>query len=200
MGNVCLRKKKKKILIDDNVPVPMETPKNTPNTNIILTSNPPIETPDMSINMQTLHHQTPRSEYSRKSTSRIQPVKNNLQSNFDNNVSHESYSFINNNFDDLYNDSKSFRIFGTNNKSEMFNTLQNESIPSFNAISNNDLLLITEENVEILKYLSHYNPSGPYYFNDIHHSKTELNSSAQKYIFKKNPVTKSRSFDKLCLN
>jgi hypothetical protein len=67
-------------------------------------------------------------------------------------------------------------------------------VPSFNAISNNDLLLITEENVEILKYLSHYNPSGPYYFEDIHHSKTELKSSSQKFIFKKNPITKSKKF------
>ena len=162
----CLKKKIHQVSIKNIIT------KNIPNTNVLITSTPPIETPDMSVYMQTLNNHTPKSEYSRRSSIGLKPLKRNFQSSFDNEIIPEKYSFADSRFEEgsSKDNGRSFKIHGTSDikdDNEIFKSLQNQSIPSFNAISKNDLMLITEENVEILNYLSQNHPSGPYYFNDI---------------------------------
>ena len=192
MGNACMGKKSKPIEVQE--PVKNIQNKKIPKTDLLITSTPPIETPDMSVYIQTVNNQTPKSEYSRRSSARLNPIKRDFRSSFDNQISNISYSFVQSIFEeDIRSDGKSFKIHGTDiseERSDIFKSLQNQSIPSFNAISKNDLLLMTEENVEILNYLTQ-NQSGPYYFNDGNLSKTDLNFSSKKYIFKKNQKTQS---------
>ena len=194
MGNACMRKKKPKLEIKDNT-IKTDYTKNKPTTNILITSTPPIETPDMSVYMQTVNNQTPKSEYSRKSSARLNPIRKNFDSNIDNG-SFMEYSFVKNDSSKFLNEqvSQSFKVYGVSKskeKSEIIRSLQNQSIPSFDSNLQNDLLLITEENMEILNFLSQNNISGPYYFDDVHHSKIDLNSSTQKYITKQTPSSQS---------
>jgi hypothetical protein len=196
MGNACLGKKSNKPKLHKELTFP-ETPSNKTAKNIIITSTPPIETPDLSVYMQTVNNQTPKSEYSRRSSARLHPLRRRNDSSPNNHVASQDYSFMNSSKLNSLNQSneKSFRIFGTNGvdmNSRLFQTLKEESVLSLNSISKNDLLLITEENMEILHFLSQKNKSGPYYFeDDIPQSKTDLDSGSKKYIIKSSHFAKS---------
>lgn len=190
MGNACLSKKKQKLppITQIQIPSPTQTPQKQ-TKNIIITSTPPIETPDLSVYMQTVNNQTPKSEYSRKSSARIRPLKRHIESSINNHIVSQEYSFLRSQMQEsqISEKEKSFRIFGAdslNVNSRVFQTLRNQGLASFEAISQNDLLLMTEENMEILHFLSKGNGSGPYYFEDSGHRETGLNSPANKLVIK----------------
>lgn len=93
-------------------------------------------------------------------------------------------------------DQKSFKIFGVGDSKGSRQILQNinqQNVSSLNAISKNDLLLITEENIEILDCLSDNSRSGPIYFESEFNSEFLTNLSNKNYIGGQNHTLSGRT-------
>ena len=203
MGSICLGQKKKHRNVNSQILLERKKKPKKITNKVLITSTPPIETPDLSMYLQNINNHTPKSEYSRKNSSRLQPIKTKFDSSDKFSFDEEKYSFLQSRRENE-KEKYSFEVYGESvsrvNASYLKENMKNISKDSLKNISKNDLLLMSEDNENILKYLTNQNSKDDDHFERLPQMNFSLKTTLMKPIYQtpKSGKSKIKTY-KICI-